>query len=254
MVEDAQAAEPGDIELVRQFQAGQAEAFDRLFLRYHRAISSLTTRIVADPLMAEDLTQETFFRVLRSLDRVDESFNFSAWIHRIATNLCYDEIRRRKRAAPAQSQDDAAGGLSSDPDELLRALPSTDAGERPEEALEMRELRREVWRVARLLPDNYRHVLTLRELQGLTYGGIAEAMGISESAVETLLHRARKRFKLEYLFLDFTEADGDDRCVAMAELLAAFPLSALRRGQRAAVQEHAATCPRCGPLLAHQPG
>src|SRR3984893_5181107 len=89
--------QPGDIELVRAFQDGSVEAFDELFLRYHQAISALTNRLVRDPLLAEDLTQETFFRVLRSVERVDESFNFSAWIHRIATNLCYDELRRRQR-------------------------------------------------------------------------------------------------------------------------------------------------------------
>ena len=92
-----QLTQPGDIELVRAFQDGSVEAFDQLFLRYHRAITGLTNRLVRDPLLAEDLTQETFFRVLRSVDRLDESFNFSAWIHRTATNVCYDELRRRKR-------------------------------------------------------------------------------------------------------------------------------------------------------------
>src|SRR4030081_1707987 len=97
--------QPSDIELVRAFQDGNVDAFDQLFLRYHQAIQGLTNRLVRDPLLAEDLTQETFFRVLRSVSRVDDAFNFSAWIHRIATNLCYDELRRQKRTRPPASGD-----------------------------------------------------------------------------------------------------------------------------------------------------
>src|ERR1700730_10945606 len=171
-------AQPGDIELVRAFQDGSVEAFDQLFLRYHRAIRGLTQRLGRDPLLAEDLTQETFFRVLRSVDRLDEGFNFSAWIHRIATNVCYDELRRRKRGLPPPSTEgprasNAVLGIE-DPDEQLGMLASTDPSGRPEDALAMRELRREVWEVAARLPENYRTVLTLRELQGLSYAAIAQ--------------------------------------------------------------------------------
>ena len=237
----------GDVELVRAYQAGSLDAFDQLFLRYHQAIAALTNRLLRDPLLAEDLTQETFFRVLRSLDRIDDSFNFSAWIHRIATNLCYDEMRRRKRGAQPQSE---AGprvtpAVATDPDDVLRTLPSTQPDERPEEALAMRELRREVWKVAAELPDNYRMALTLRELQGMSYSSIARAMGVTESAVETLIHRARRRFKMEFLYLSATTAQGDEQHVAVAELLGEFGLPALRKAQRATIKAHIATCPTC---------
>ncbi|MFN2464471.1 MAG: RNA polymerase sigma factor [Candidatus Dormibacteria bacterium] len=242
--------EPSDIDLVRSFQAGGIEAFDLIFLRYHRAIGALTNRLVRDPLLAEDLTQETFFRVLRSLERVDDSFNFSAWIHRIATNLCYDELRRRKRAqGPASSEE---GPRSSqpvagveDPDELMRSLATTDMAGLPEDALAMRELRREVWDVAARLPENYRRVLSLRELQGLSYAGIAKVMELSESAVETLLHRARRRFKAEFLFMSFEEAEGTEKCEYLDELLASFSPRGLDRPQRKLIAEHTRSCDRC---------
>jgi RNA polymerase sigma-70 factor (ECF subfamily) len=250
------ASELSDIELVRAYQGGSVEAFDAIFLRYHQAISGLALRLVRDPLLAEDLVQETFLRVIRSADRVDEGFNFSAWVHRIATNLCYDELRRQKRGQQPAAVEGVRAAASpgpsgvDDPDEALRAVPSGDLRERPEDALEMRELRREVWDVAARLPEKYRRVLSLRELQGLSYAGIAAVMGLSESAVETLLHRARKRFKAEYLFLDFETARVPDRCEALAELLEAFSLAGLRRQQRAAIREHAATCADCAATLA----
>src|SRR6202165_2443377 len=245
--------QPGDIELVRAFQDGSVEAFDQLFLRYHRAITGLTNRLVRDPLLAEDLTQETFFRVLRSVDRLDESFNFSAWIHRIATNVCYDELRRRKRGqTPASEEGPRASNtiLSiEDPDEQLGRLASRDPSGLPEDALAMRELRREVWEVAARLPENYRTVLTLRELQGLSYAAIAEVMALSESAIETLLHRARRRFKAEYLYRGVAQAEPADRCDAVQELLSAFTLRSLKRDQRGLVKEHLDTCSECQAVL-----
>ncbi|HXA42164.1 MAG TPA: sigma-70 family RNA polymerase sigma factor [Candidatus Solibacter sp.] len=245
--------QPGDIELVRAFQGGSVEAFDQLFLRYHHAISGLTNRLVRDPLLAEDLTQETFFRVLRSLDRVDDSFNFSAWIHRIATNLCYDELRRRKRGQPPPSEEGPRASSAivgiEDPDELLGTLASKDMSGDPEDALAMRELRREVWEVASRLPENYRMVLTLRELQGLNYAAIAAVMGLSESAIETLLHRARRRFKAEYLYLSFVQSQDDEACDALQELLLGFGMRSLKRGQRAEIQAHLDTCPECQAVM-----
>jgi RNA polymerase sigma-70 factor (ECF subfamily) len=245
--------QPGDIELVRAFQGDSVEAFDQLFLRYHHAITSLTNRLVRDPLLAEDLTQETFFRVLRSLGRVDESFNFSAWIHRIATNLCYDELRRRKRWQAPQAEEGPRASASivgiEDPNELLGTLPSKDMTSDPEDALAMRELRREVSEVAARLPQNYRTVLSLRELQGLTYASIAQVMGLSESAIETLLHRARRRFKAEYLYLSFVESKDDECCDSLQELLRGFGLRSLKRNQRARIKEHVDQCAECQTVI-----
>jgi RNA polymerase sigma factor (sigma-70 family) len=210
---------------------------------------------VRDPLLAEDLTQETFFRVLRALDRVDDGFNFSAWIHRIATNLCYDELRRRKRGQGPTNPEEGPRATPvvvgiDGPDEVLVSLPSTDMSMHPEDALAMRELRREVWDVAAKLPENYRMVLSLRELQGLSYNGIAQVMGLSESAIETLLHRARKRFKAEYLYMGFVEGTGDEKCTGLQELLASFPVRSLRRNQRVVVKQHVDGCANCQVALA----
>jgi RNA polymerase sigma factor (sigma-70 family) len=97
---------PSDLDLIRAYLGGDVHAFDTLFRRYHKAIYGLTFRLLRDRQLAEDLTQETFFQILRTIHRINDSFNFSAWIHRIATNLCYDELRRRKKFPEVQEIDE----------------------------------------------------------------------------------------------------------------------------------------------------
>jgi DNA-directed RNA polymerase specialized sigma24 family protein len=90
---------PDDLALITAYLAGDAGAFDILFQRYHARVRAVCLRYVGDYALAEDLVQETFYNVIRALARVDESFNFGAWVHRIAVNICQDELRRRSRRA-----------------------------------------------------------------------------------------------------------------------------------------------------------
>ena len=228
---------PSDLDLIRDYLGGDVAAFDTLFKRYHKAIYGLTFRLLRDRQLAEDLTQETFFQILRTIHRINDSFNFSAWIHRIATNLCYDELRRRKKFPEAQEIDD-----EENEDSVLQ-VPDGDARKSPEVALEISELRDAVWSVARRLPEKYRLVLTLRELQGLSYANIARKMRVSESAVETLLHRARRRFKEE--FLSWRARPRPKRRAARRSPICSitFPPGTLRREQRKMVAQHLDSCP-----------
>ena len=239
-------AEDDDLALIRAYQDGDAAAFDALFARYNQRIRSVCTRYVGDGPVAEDLVQDTFFNVLRSLERVDAGFNFSAWIHRIAVNLCHDELRRRTRA----QQHLAAGG--DEVEEAVLRLVDRDRHGHPESALEMAHLRQLVWDVAKRLPERQRMVLTLRELQGLSYAAIARVMGISESAVETLLHRARKRFKEVFLRMDDSASRPID-CSTTALLVEADKRRPLRREQRAMVAAHIERCEDCRERWASLP-
>lgn len=238
---------PSDLDLIRSYLAGDVAAFDTLFRRYHKAIYGLTFRLLRDKQLAEDLTQETFFQILRTIHRINDSFNFSAWIHRIATNLCYDELRRRKKFPEAQEIDD------EESEDSVLQVPDGDTRKSPEVALEIRELRDAVWTVAGRLPEKYRLVLTLRELQGLSYANIARKMRVSESAVETLLHRARRRFKEEYLFMEGKAQSEESRCPTVTYLLENFPPGTLRREQRKMVGQHLDACPSCSQRYPHPP-
>jgi RNA polymerase sigma-70 factor (ECF subfamily) len=237
------AAGPSDVELVRAYRAGDVHAFEELHRRYVGSIYRLVRRKLGDALLAEDISQETFLKALRMLDRVDDSFNFGGWVHTVARNLCFDELRRRQRDQRVEDQGDEEG-------ELLASLPSTSKSFDPVLVQESNELRRQVWTVAQRLPEKYRLVLTLRELQGLSYRRIAVILKMSESAVETLLYRARLRFKEEFVAL---EAAGDLDHEKVVPLLAPYIAGKLRRQQAEAVRRHVAVCARCARKIGRRP-
>jgi RNA polymerase sigma factor (sigma-70 family) len=232
-----------DLSLVRAYRDGDVAAFDRLFTRYHTRIRGLCTRYVGDGQLAEDLVQETFFNVLRTLGRVEAGFNFSAWIHRIAVNLCHDELRRRERH---RRHVEPAGEIL---DDLLLQIADHDRRVHPEAALELTRIRRTVWEVAKRLPERQRMVLTLRELQGLSYASIGRVMGISQSAVETLLHRARKRFKEEYLAAEAGAAAENGTCAVAQQLLERSTSRRLGVRQRRLLVQHLSECAGCRDLI-----
>lgn len=227
-----------DVELVRAYQDGDPAGFEELHKRYVTSIYRLVRRKLGDGYLAEDIAQETFLKSLRTMDRIDESFNFGGWIHTVARNLCYDELRRRQR-------DPRADEGAEDEDTMAR-LPSMQRDFDPVQAQESNEVRRQVWDVAQRLPEKYRLVLTLRELQGLSYRRIATVMNMSESAVETLLYRARLRFKEE-----FVAAEGGAvlTCAEVQPLLAPYLAGKLRRQQEEAVRQHVAGCVKCSRRL-----
>jgi RNA polymerase sigma-70 factor, ECF subfamily len=227
--------EPSDVELVKAYRKGDIHAFEELHRRYVASIYRLVRRKLGDALLAEDIAQETFMKALRMMDRVDDSFNFGGWVHTVARNLCFDELRRRQRDLRADSGDD-------DDTDLLAGLPSTSRSFDPVQVQESNEMRRQVWAVSQRLPEKYRIVLTLRELQDLSYRQIARSLKMSESAVETLLYRARLRFKEEFIS---AEGEGELTHDEAVPLLAPYLAGKLRRSQAEAVRRHLAACVKC---------
>ncbi len=227
---------PPDVALIDSYRRGDAGAFDLLFRRHQGRVRLICLRYVSDDVVADDLVQETFFHLLRALDRIDQTFNVAGWINRIAANVCQDELRRRSRRAAHHD--------TGDPEEQMLQLADPDTRGEPERALELAHLRQLVWDVAKKLPERQRMVLTLRELQGLSYASIARVMNISEAAVETLLHRARRRFREEYMLLESPPEDAGP-CARVAQLLAAIGTGHLRAAQRDLVTEHLGSCAWC---------
>ena len=226
--------ERSDAQLVAAYRSGEVGAFDDLHRRYVGSIYRLVRRKLGDGLLAEDIAQETFLKSLRTMDKVDEAFNFGGWVHTVARNLCFDELRRRQRDLRVDD-----GGDDMDP---LVNLPAPASAFDPVVASEAADLRRKVWEVAQRLPEKYRLVLTLRELQGLSYRQIGRSMKISESAVETLLYRARLRFKEEFVA---AEGGPELQCAEVLPLLAPYLAGKLRRPQEEAVRRHLASCVKC---------
>lgn len=224
-----------DMSLIRAYRNGDVRAFEVFFSRYRDRIRSLCLRYLPEEA-AEDTVQDTFFQFVRTVDRIDESYRVSSWIQRIAVNLCHDELRRRGRRKRLFEP-------ASDVTELaMMAVADVDRTRQPESAQELQRTRELVWDVAATLPPRQRTVLALRELHGLPYHVIADRLGTSTSAVETLLHRARERFKAEFLRLEGAQP-GIAACRTTARLIE--EMDHLRPHQLRRVTSHLTVCARC---------
>jgi len=165
-----------------------AESFEQLFERYQTKIFNLIYRIVGDYEDAADLTSEAFVQAFKGFDRFRGESQVYTWLYRIAVNTCRNYFRRmgRRRRVPSRSFE----GLA--PDELVEIERSGDWVQSPEQALESQELRREVMEGISALREDFRMVIVLRDLQGLSYQEMAEVLGCSLEAVKSRLFRARK--------------------------------------------------------------
>jgi len=136
---------------------------------------------------ANDLAQETFIKAYRSLSNFKRKCSFSTWIYHITVNICRDELRKKNRR-PKISLDEIAassGGLS---------FPETGI-DYPENKIEQLELQGAVQECLNALPDEYRLVLIMREIQGLSYEEISSALKCSVGTVKSRLSRSRAAFK-----------------------------------------------------------
>ena len=180
-----------DGEILRRCLAGDEQAYRELVLKYQRQVFSLARRMVGSAEDAEDLTQETFVRMFRALDRYDPSRPFPAWLFTIATRLCIDHLRRRRVRPISMAQHDAA----TDEDYTLEI---EDRGLRPDELAAHAEEAGRVQDLIDSLPHHYRIVVMLRHQQDLSYDEIAEALHLPLGTVKARIHRARALLK-QYL-------------------------------------------------------
>lgn len=184
-VETVDLFDPGtpasDARLVEDARLGDNEAFGQLVRRYERRLLRVIQRFVRDPDLAEDLAQEAFLRVYERLDQYDASRRFGPWLFRIGVNVTLDFLRRRKRRVWASLFTDA--GRDKDPDP---------AAADPRVSL---DLNQEVWRVIEQLPERYRTVLVLRDLEGFSTSEIAAILNRREATIRWRLAEARNRFQ-----------------------------------------------------------
>lgn len=170
-----------DARLVEDARRGDRDAFGELVTRYERRLIRVILRFVPDMEQARDLAQETFLRTYRRLDQFDSSRRFGPWLFRIGVNLTLDHLRKRKRRLRWNLFSDAGGDTPPD--------PST-----PDPRQEM-ELSQEVRAVMDQLPEKYRSVLVLRDLENFTNSEIAAILDRKEATIRWRLAEARKQFK-----------------------------------------------------------
>ena len=175
--------QPSDDILIEQAKRGELESFNLLVLRYQDYCYSITYRIMGEPDGAADAAQDAFLTAYRKI-RLFRSGNFKAWLARIATNTCYDELRKRKRR-PQDYLEDMPGSDHADGPVVPADEPS------PEQVAQQSDLQRAIQECISALKEDQRMVLVLCDVQGMAYEEIAQSQEIALGTVKSRLSRAR---------------------------------------------------------------
>jgi RNA polymerase sigma-70 factor (ECF subfamily) len=174
-----------DDELVRMFRLGHKEAVRVLLHRHTESLFRFCCYLTASPEDAEDICQETVARAMARVDSLRSGSSFRSWLFGIARNLSVDSHRTRKRMITLSRDEECS--------------PVMICHDNPGDHVVAREEHQTVAEALGRLARNHQTVLMMREVEGMSYADIARRMDVSQSAVETLLFRARRRLKDEYL-------------------------------------------------------
>ncbi len=173
-----------DQELVERVQRGDKKAFDLLVLKYQQKVASLVSRYIRDQSETLDVTQEAFIKAYRALPNFRGESAFYTWLYRIAINTAKNFLVAQGRRPPGSD-------LDADTAEQLDVGVRLREQATPERHLLTDELARTVSQAINDLPEDLRTAITLRELEGLSYGEIAKAMDCPVGTVRSRIFRAR---------------------------------------------------------------
>lgn len=189
-----------DHELIRRAQSGDEQAFASLVTRHQQRAWRVARNLLPSDEDAQDVAQEAFVRVYKSLASFDFGHAFTTWLYRIVTNLAIDHLRRRRPVTTTTRDEDEAG------------FDIVDARvDQPSDALESRELSAEVRATLAGLAPHFQSVLVLREMEGLACNEIAKIVGATHVTVRWRLHRGRKLFQEEWERRARLRETGGDR-------------------------------------------
>ena len=177
-----------ELELIQQLRAGDELAFKSLVTNYQDMVYNTALGIVQNSEDAEDVTQEVFIQVYRSIDQFKGDARLSTWIYRITTTKALDHIRSRRR----KKRFAFITSLFGPNDELVHEPVDF---QHPGVALDRKEQAALLFRMIEQLPENQKVAFTLHKTEDLSYQEIAEIMKLSVSAVESLLFRARQNLR-----------------------------------------------------------
>ncbi|MDZ7319313.1 MAG: sigma-70 family RNA polymerase sigma factor [candidate division KSB1 bacterium] len=179
-----QAMEISEKELVQQAKKGDPSAQAKIVLNYEKMVYNLGLKLLGSAEQAECVLQETFLKVLQALPQFEERSQLSTWIYRIATNQALMRLRNRKRQQI--SFNDIANEDGTDYSEFVQSLDAT-----PLDNLLNQELKEKMERAIDELPENYKTVFVMKDIEGLALKEIADVLDLSLPAVKSNLHRAR---------------------------------------------------------------
>lgn len=168
--------------LVCRSRNGDIEAFEELILSYEKKIYNIALRMTGNGEDARDIAQEVCIKIFKSLNSFKENSSFSTWVYRITTNVCIDEIRKRKNILSLTA-------ANIDDEEF--EMPVQDKGRLPDELVEGKETLELIKGYILELAPEYRMVIILRDIQGYTYEEISKILDINIGTVKSRLNRAR---------------------------------------------------------------
>jgi RNA polymerase sigma-70 factor (ECF subfamily) len=183
-----ESMEQHDAETVAAARDGDAEAFRNLVERHSRSVFRLAYRLTGSEPDAEDVVQETFFRVHRQLDRFEQHSSFSTWLYRITVNCAYDLMRKRRR------HDDRHESIDAGPD---GPPPLPAAGAAPDRQVFNFEMRKMIVNALDSLSHMERAAVILRHYEGLSIGEIGQILGLGTSAAKHSVFRAVRKMRRE---------------------------------------------------------
>lgn len=197
----AAAADP-DVALMLRVQAGDEAAFQDLFRKFSPRVLGYVRRFVKSEARAEEVAQDVFVQIYRFRHRYHPESRLAAWVYKIATNHCLNELRRPERRLRV----DIWGRKDKDGDAIEPQLADPKAAT-PEEGVSSRELARLLDAAVAALPPKQRAALLLSRVDGLAYRDVAAAMGCTEGAVKALIFRAVHTLKPQ--LKDFVEEEEE---------------------------------------------
>ncbi len=176
-----QGIEASDARLIEEIRQGNRDAFGKLVERYEHRLVRVILRFVSDLDLAEDLAQDAFLKVYKRIEQFDPSRRFSPWLFRIGVNLAMDHFRRRRRRVWTILFSD------QNPDRWQEPSAADKSGQQ--------DLQREVRRIIDMLPERYRTVIVLRDMENFSSSEIAAILNRKEATIRWRLAEARIRFQ-----------------------------------------------------------
>ena len=188
--------EEDDSALVERAQSGDYAAFDELVKRHRGKVYAMIVNMVKNDADAWDLAQDCFVKAWKALPKFEARSKFSTWLFRISHNVVYDWMRKKKIRPEGEFNDEVMESANIEPG----ALTAPSRPERPDQVMAANELKEKIQAAMATLSPNHQEVVLLREVQGLEYKEIAEALDCSVGTVMSRLFYARK--KLQTLLRD----------------------------------------------------
>ena len=178
-----------ELKLIKRAQKGDVDAFEKIITEYQSVVYNISYRYADNAHDAADMAQEVFLKMFKTINSFRFKSKLSTWIYRVATNTCLDIVKSRRKTAaavPLGGFDDDGGSFASEP---------ADARFMPDSRLEEAETRDVINRALSELSDEYRTVVILRDIRGLSYDEIAEIVDCSVGTVKSRISRARKNLR-----------------------------------------------------------